>query len=233
MPVVCDGCGVPNSVGHALQCKVGHLIIMHRNEVSDVLADLGMKALTPSAVRDEPHIHPNSHKLEKSDQKLPENPVQYCKSKSNDEDQGDLLIRGLWQNGTDCIIDVRVTDINANSQRHLPPDKVLLKHEREKKSKYLNACLDQRRHFTPFVLSTDGQLGIEAKVLLKRLSALLTDKWDKSYSVVCGYVSAHMSIATTRATHLCLRGSLIPAGHISAKHPMWEDATGLELYRTN
>jgi hypothetical protein len=88
--------GVPNSaVGHALQCNVDGLIIMRHNEVSNVLADLGMKALTPSAVRDEPRIHPNSHKLEKSDQKLSENPVQHCKSKSNDEDRGDLLIRGL------------------------------------------------------------------------------------------------------------------------------------------
>jgi hypothetical protein len=86
MPAVCDGYGVPNSVGHALQCKVGGLIIMRHNKVSNVLADIGMKALTPSAACDEPCIHPNSHKLEKSDQKLPENPVQHCKSKSNDED---------------------------------------------------------------------------------------------------------------------------------------------------
>jgi hypothetical protein len=181
-----------------------------------------MKALTSSDVRDEPHIHPHSRKLEKPEPTTQEHQVQYCEAKSNDEDRGDILVRGLWQRGTDCITDVRVTDINSKSQRHLTPAKALLKHEREKKSKYLDACIGQGRHFTPFVLSTDGQLGMEAKVLTKRLSALLAAKWDKSYSVVCGFVNARMSIAITitRATHLCLRGSHIPAGHISAKHPM-------------
>jgi hypothetical protein len=29
----------------------------------------------------------------------------------------------------------------------------------EKKKKYLQACLEQRRHFTPFVISTDGLIG--------------------------------------------------------------------------
>jgi hypothetical protein len=53
-----------------------------------------------------------------------------------------------------------------------PPDKVLLKHEREKKSKCLNACLKQICHFTLFVVSTNGQIGQEDKVLLKCVSAL-------------------------------------------------------------
>jgi hypothetical protein len=58
----------------------------------------------------------------------------------------------------------------------------LANHEREKKKKYLEACLGQRRHFTPFVVSTDSLLGREAKILLKKLSALLAAKWEKPYS---------------------------------------------------
>jgi hypothetical protein len=38
-------------------------------------------------------------------------------------------------------------------------------HECEKNKKYLEACLEQRCHFTPFVVSTDGLLGKEAKTL--------------------------------------------------------------------
>ena len=44
-------------------------------------------------------------------------------------------------------------------------------HEREKKKIYLGACLEQRRNFSPFVVSNDGLLGKEAKkILLKKIS---------------------------------------------------------------
>jgi hypothetical protein len=57
--------------------------------------------------------------------------------------------------------------------------KVLRKHENEKKRKYLQPCLDQRRHFSPFVVSTDGMLGREASCLIKRLSQKLATKNGK------------------------------------------------------
>jgi hypothetical protein len=55
---------------------------------------------------------------------------------------------------------------------------------REKEEvQYLEACLKQHHHFTPFVVSIDGLLGKEAKTLLKKLSSiLLAEKWEKSYS---------------------------------------------------
>jgi hypothetical protein len=96
--------------------------------------------------------------------------------KNRGGDQGDVLIRGLWARGTDCIIDVRITDVDAASNRSKDPHKVLNTHKREKKKKYPEACLEQRRHFTPFVVSTDGLLGREAKTLLKKLSSVLAEK---------------------------------------------------------
>jgi hypothetical protein len=36
---------------------------------------------------------------------------------------------------------------------------VIATQEKQKKRKYLEACLEQLRHFTPFVCSTDGLLG--------------------------------------------------------------------------
>jgi hypothetical protein len=60
-----------------------------------------------------------------------------------------------------------------------------------------------------FVVSTDGILGKEGNILLKKLSVLLAEKWKKPYSKVCGYGNAQISIAIARATHLCLRGSHI------------------------
>ena len=96
--------------------------------------------------------------------------------------------------------------------------------------KYLKPCLEQRRHFTPFVVSTDGLIGKEAKLPLKKLSALLAVKWGKPYSEVCGYVNARMSIAIVRASHLCLRGSRVPTSRMSNRRPLWDDSAGVSLF---
>jgi hypothetical protein len=104
-------------------------------------------------------------------------------------------------------------------------------HEKEKKKKYLKPCLEQRRHFIPFVVSTDDLIGKEAKTFLKKLSSLLAEKWEKPYSVVCGYVNAQVSIAIVQATHRCLRGSRIPTSQMSHCRPQWEGKAGLGLFR--
>jgi hypothetical protein len=76
-----------------------------------------------------------------------------------------------------------VTDTDAKSYRSQDPHKVLATQEREKK-KYLQSCLEQRKHFTPFVVSTDELIGREAGELLRRLSLRLTDRrWERPYSL--------------------------------------------------
>jgi hypothetical protein len=204
-------------------------VISRHNEIRDELVDLASKALTPSAVRDEPRIHTSrpAEPLRTTDQ----NPVIRNLHKRQGEERGDVLIRGLWQQGTDAIIDVRITDLDAKSNISRAPMKVLAAHEREKKRKYLEPCLEQRRHFSPFVVSTDGLIGIEAQTMLKKLSARLAEKSGKPYSEVCGYVNARMSIAIVRATHLCLRGSRVPTSQMSNRRPQWEDGAGLGLFR--
>jgi hypothetical protein len=116
------------------------------------------------------------------------------------------LIRSLWSKGTDCILDVRMTDLDAKSNKSRNLEKVLAAHEREKKKKYLKPCLNMFLlswyHVPPFVVSTDGLFGKEAKIVLTRLALMLTEKWGKPYSEVCGYVNARMSIAIVYATHL-------------------------------
>jgi hypothetical protein len=227
----CDGCGKAFDVNHALTCKRGGLIIVRHDEIRDELCDIASKALIPSKVRDEPKIHPG-HTSRGQEQQEAEQPVATKLNKTDpNEDRGDILIRGLWERGTDCIIDVRITDLDSKTNWQKEPMKALAQHEKEKKKKYLQPCLEQRRHFTPFVASTDGLIGKEGKVMLKRLSALLANKWTKPYSEVCGYVNARMSIASVRGLHMCLRGSRVPTNKMSQLRPQWEDSAGLSLFR--
>jgi hypothetical protein len=131
-------------------------VISRHNEIRDMLSDLASMALIPSAVPDEPLIHTScpADKMSHMDQANP--PVTRNLHRNRDELRGDLLIRGFWGHGTDCIIDVSVTDTDAKSNLSKDPAKVPEAHEREKKRKYLKSCLEQRRHFTPLVVSTDG-----------------------------------------------------------------------------
>lgn len=229
----CDGCNKSFSVQHALDCKKGGLITQRHNEIAGELMDWAKKATTPTAVRDEPLIHPVSKPAQKDAAKNPPDDANPSSDQdTKDGERGDILIRGLFQRGSDCIIDVRVTDLDCKSQRNKDPEKVLQNHEQQKKSKYLQACLKQRRSFVPFVVSTDGMLGYEAGNLIKRIAGKLSEKWDLPYSQVCCLVRTKISIACARATHLCLRGSRIPASKIS-RRVQWDDGAGVGLFHTD
>ena len=229
-PDKCDGCDAQFSLQHALGCKKGGLVIFRHNEIRDELVNLASRAFTPSAVRDEPLIHGRANEKEKTSPAKNANQNIDKEAATGEDERGDLLIRGFWTPGTDCILDVRVTDTDSKSYCNRTPSKVLESQEKEKKRKYLGSCLENRRHFTPFVISVDGLLGREAQTFAKRLAVKLAGKWQKPYSQVCGYVKARLSIAAVRATHLCLRGSRVPAHNISARFSQWEDGAGLSMH---
>ena len=147
-------------------------------------------------------------------------------------ERGDVLIHGLYDRHTSCIIDARVTDTDQPSYLSSTPAKTIAKQEREKKQKYLETCLEQRRHFAPYVVDTYGMLGEEAKAFNKRIGSMLAAKWKSPYSAVMGFVNARVSIAILRATHLCLRGSRVPYRHISTKRSDWDDGAGLGMFQT-
>jgi len=223
LPEKCDGCGANFSLEHALQCKNGGLPIGRHNEVVQTLCKFGVMSIGDRNVQTEPIINPGSCislKTNSHDNKNADG--------SGNNDRGDILFRGLHSNTDECIVDVRVTDTDAKSYRTSSPEKVIESQEKRKKSKYLKPCHEQRRSFTPFVVSVDGLMGREAKALLKRLAHHLTDKWKKPYSVVAGIVNAHVNVAIVRATSRCIRGSRISYKNMSLS---WEDGSGTRLYQ--
>ena len=125
-----------------------------------------------------------------------------------------------------------ITDRTIDSNQSKDPAKILEAAEKDKKKKYLKACLDQRRHFTPFVVSTCGVVGKEGKKVLARIAHIISQKSARDYSDVCGFVRARMSIAITRATQYCIRGSRIPTSQMTTRIPQWDDTAGMGmLYR--
>jgi hypothetical protein len=221
LPITCDGCTKSFSVEHAMSCKVGGLVLLRHNDVSGEWHRLCAQALTPAAVTDEPLIHSGRELQVRANGEGQE---------AVPETRGDVAAHGFWKRGATTIFDVRITDTDAPSYRNRDPVKVLAVQEKEKKDKYLENCLARRRHFTPLVFSVDGLRGVEATAASNRLAAMLSAKWHRSYSEVCGYVRSRLAISLARTTSLCLRGARDPTAR--ASHPTWDNGAGLGLYRS-
>ena len=228
LPEKCDGCGNHFSVEHALACKKGGLVLLCHNDMVAEWHEMCANALTPSAISDEPLIH-NGRVAGGTNG----NGAQQAGVQPGDREhramRGDVAAHGFWRRATTAIFDVRITDTDAPSYRGQDPTKILARHEKEKKDKYLDACVERRRQFTPLVYSVDGLLGEEARAASKRLASLLANKWKRAYSEVCGYVLSRQALALVRATSLCLRGTRDPTDR--RHRPIWECGTGLGLYR--
>ena len=93
------------------------------------------------------------------------------------------------------------------STAHLSWEAVSNKAAAEKKRKYGTAVEELCASITPLVCSTDGALHSEYDAFQKRLVGRLAEKWDKPYSVVCGWVKTKTQFAIIRSVDLLLRGT--------------------------
>jgi hypothetical protein len=202
-----------------MSCRKGGLILHRHNDLVATWGQLCGQAHTPSTVSDEPLIQPSRDAEGAGTSRTEPAP----------ELRGDLAVHGFWTRGTTAIFDVRVTDTDAPSNRNSTPEKVLLRHEKEKKEKYGALCIARRRTFTPLVFSVDGMQGVEATAASRRLASCLAAKWKRTYSEVCGFVRSRLSIALVRSASRCLRADRNPLRRSHA--PMWDSGTGLGLYR--
>ena len=124
-----------------------------------------------------------------------------------------------------------ICDINQPSYLSRNPTAILKTQENDKKRKYLDACLNQRRHFTSFVVSCEGLYGKEASFFMKRLAKHLADKWNCPYSSTISLLRTRFAISLVRSKNRCLRGACISPHKIS--YPCdWEDSAGLRFFST-
>ena len=175
--------------------------MLRHHDVAAEWHHLCAQAFYPSAVTDKPLIHSGRSSTS----------GEASGTLDHTELRGDVAVRGFWHRGTRSIFDIRVADTDVPTYRGMASSKVLARHEKEKKSKYLAVCLEHRQHFTPLVFSVDGLMGCEASAAVKRLASCLSTKWGRTYSEVCGFVRSRLSMALVRSTSMCLRGSRDPA----------------------
>ena len=59
------------------------------------------------------------------------------------EARGNILVRGLWETGSLCVLDICIRDTDQPSYKDQTSKKVLEGHVKKKKDKFLQACLDR------------------------------------------------------------------------------------------
>ena len=221
----CDGCEARFTISNALDCKRGCLVTARHNELPDGVADLAGKAFTPAHVRDDPLIYSgramSRTKPKPAGSKLTTPPDATTAAPEVTEQKGDLLIRDLWQQGTDSVHDMRVVNTDALTHRTKDPEKCL--HEAERGEiifiwRIVSSSVSTSPPLSPRRTNCQGWKGTAT---LKRLASRLATNWKHSYSKTCGYVNSRITITLVRVTHRCIRGSRVPAHRISVKRPQW------------
>ena len=79
-------------------------------------------------------------------------------------------MHNLWCHGTACIFDIQVADSDATKYCRSPALSVLAQQKKQKKTNYLERCLEMRRDFTELVYLVDGMTGEDMRVLEKQLA---------------------------------------------------------------
>ena len=148
----CDGCGAHFTIEHGLNCKKGGLVGIRHDDTRDEAGGLAAMALTLSKVSYEPQIF-YGRDVAAGQPNNTQNNGSYA---IGDEARGNVKVHGLWDKGSDCILDIQVTDTDARSYQSISSEKVLERAAKVKKSKYLEACLERQRSFMPLVYSVDG-----------------------------------------------------------------------------
>ena len=116
LPATCH-CGQKYDTTHALNCKKGGLVTIRHNNVRDYEANLLAKFHTN--VETEPSLQPIEGEIVNG---IP-----------GDNARPDVRARGVWRYGQNAFFNGRIANTESASQCNLKAEKVLLRHENEKK----------------------------------------------------------------------------------------------------
>ena len=104
---------------------------------------------------------------------------------TNDQARLDIRARGVWKSGQNAFFDIRLTNVNAISQKHQTVENNLKKQEKEKKRAYNNRIMNlEHGTFTPLVFSLTGDEGPETSMFHKHIAQKYCGKNEGKYEKV-------------------------------------------------
>ena len=191
------------TVEHALICTHGVFPSIHHNELKDITA--GFLTEVCHNVGTEPQLQPLSGK-------------QLTLQSTNREDGArlDIAADDFWGGDRNCaFFDVRVFSPFAQSHRNTSLSQCYMKNERDKRRAYDQRIREvERGSFSPLVFSAAGGMGPTASVVYKRITSMLSQKYDQAYSKTLYWIRCKLSYSLLRSAVMCLR-----VAHSSIHHP--------------
>ncbi len=119
----------------------------------------------------------------------------------------DIVATGLYGKNEKTFMDVRITHPTAPSNMTIPVDKLLLKNETEKKTKYGSRVINtERASFIPLVFTTAATTAPECNRFHKRLAELIANKRKESYNNVINYIRTRVSFAMLKSILVSIHG---------------------------
>ena len=193
MPSKCP-CDKKFDVTHAMNCGRGGFIIARHDQVRNFEANLLRQ------VCNDVEVEPPLQSV---------NGFTFHSSANTSEDARlDVRAKGFWRRGQNAFFDVRITNLDNNSQRERAIEAALKSHENEKKRQYNKRVMEiEHGTFTPIVLSIKGVMGKECQVFHKALAEKLSIKSGDSYEEVTRLIRVKLSFICLKAALLCVRGS--------------------------
>ena len=188
-------CGDPFNQTHALNCHKGGFV----NARHDKIRDFEAKMLNSvcNDVETEPHLQTVINK-----QNYPRTAI------LNDEARLDVRARGFWRDGQNSFFDVKVTNLNCQSQINKSTKTIMKSHENEKKRNYNKRVMEvEHGTFTPLIFSTTGVMSHECNLYHKALAEKIATKKGEKYSDVMCFLRVKLSFLALKSALLCLRGS--------------------------
>ena len=187
-------CGSNNSINHALSCKKGGYVTFRHDVLVETEAELLREAKCRN-VYTEPSLLPTSDKLH------PKGTI------TADGARLDIVATGLYGKNEKTFMDVRITHPNAPSNLKTPVDKLLLKNEAEKKTKYGSRVTNtERASFIPLVFTTAATTAPECDRFHKRLAELISKKRNEKYSHVLSYIRTRISFSMLKSVLVSIHG---------------------------
>ena len=134
-------------------------------------------------IRDfEANLLPKLHNDVETEPELQPITTERLRGLSNDQRKPDIRARGVWKDAQNAYFDIRVTNINSESQKHLPIKTILMKHEKEKKRSYNSRIMNvEHETFTPLVFSVLGAEGPETSTFHRYIATKIASKHTRKY----------------------------------------------------